>query len=336
VRHIFIVNDKFIRIVTDAAPSVTLATITKRPSAGWTPSAKSKFVFAFAVGMAHFHSLGVLHGDLDPRNIFLNAKLEPVISSITFEPYWGDWARMIFPDFWAPECLFDERRCSFASDVYSFGMTLYSMFATPWGRYSGQVCRVEMFLASGQHPEWHPTIPEFYWELIESCWSFDPSGRPTFLTILDVFCRHHSYVFDKANVADVLAYETALEPTLSLFVTTGPIKTLRSLSMLIPSLQILKKEAISDSQLFIQFANRADPFLLLPEDTPLSVGATSRDVLLVLGRDQWPAGVTPVRLVRWLLNENDFEKIEQIGDPGRAGPVIAARPSELGSDLHRR
>jgi serine/threonine protein kinase len=331
VRHIFVVNNEVIGIVTNVAPPMTLAIITERPSTAWTPSVKSKFVFALAVGTAHLHSLGFVHGNLEPRNIFLKDKPEPVISPLGIELHWNPDIDICSPPphFRAPEVLIDERYY-FISDVYSFGMTLYSMFA-PRGANT-----VEIYVGwglSSRRVERHPTIPAFYWELIEKCWQSNPDERPTFLTILNDLRHCHSYVFDEANMADVLVYEATLESTMSLFVATASIRQWRPLAMLIPSRQILKKEAISNSQLFIRFANRAEPFLLLPEDTPLSVGATSRDVLLVLGRDQWPVVVTPARLVRWLLDDNDFEKIEQIGDPGAVGPVCCCRNKRTGLEF---
>jgi serine/threonine protein kinase len=224
-----------------------------------------------------------------------------------------------------------EMKYPFASDVYSFSMTLYSLFATPWGR-RGRPWFVLSALSSGRRPERVPTIPERLWQLIEWCWNHDPDMRPTFLTIIREFCSHHSYVFEEANIPDVLAYEAALEARMSLFVTAS-IRELRPFAMLIPCHEILRNEAISDSRLFIQFANMDDPFLLLPQDTPQSVGATSGDVLLVLGRDRWPALPTPARLIRWLVDENDFETIEQIGDPGMAGPVYRCRNRRSGLEF---
>jgi hypothetical protein len=112
-------------------------------------------------------------------------------------------------------------------------------------------------------------------------------------------------------MGDVLAYEAVLECTMSLFVATAFSRTLRPLAMPMPCHQIHEEEAISDSQLFIGFANMADPFLLLPEDTPLSVGAASGDVLLVLRRDQYPTLPTPARLIEWLLDDTDMEKMSE-------------------------
>jgi serine/threonine protein kinase len=329
-----------IAVVTDAAPATTLATIRAQlleaPVAEWTPTRKSKFVFGLAAGMEHIHALGVVHGDLRPANIFLNDDLEPVIGGAGIEAHRGDLCRVFELDFRAPESLYYPEVFDLPGDIYSFGMVLYSMFATPWaaqrGDPPGYLQKLHL-IGNGAHVARHPTISDFQWDLMENCWHFDPSRRPSFEDIISCFRWSHSYVFDGAHMDEVMAYELETDEKFRASLPPGPdpagsTRTWESLLV-----NTTCAEMSPDVRMFIRFADKDPPFLLLPQDTVQSLQATREDVVLLLCREEWPTAIVPARLRRCLLDSDDFEEIEPIGDPGTSGPVFRCRNKRTGREF---
>jgi serine/threonine protein kinase len=211
-------------IVTDLMTNGTLGDILKKsyrvPAPEWTPTRQSKCVFGTAAGMAYCHSLGVMHRDLKPDNIFLNADFEPVIADFGISRHCTTdltvTKAMGTPLYMAPE-LFDDdhENYGFSVDVYAFAITLYSLFLPPTElddnpRPPRSPQQLMMRCLRGARFKPSPKIPPEYWTLIESCWKGSPTDRPTFQDIIDFFVADHKYALPGANMDELKAYEAKL------------------------------------------------------------------------------------------------------------------------------
>ncbi|XP_062868062.1 non-receptor tyrosine-protein kinase TYK2 [Trichomycterus rosablanca] len=158
-------------------------------------------------GMDYLHSKRYIHRDLAARNVLVEN--EGVVKIGDFgltkyvpegEIYYRVREDGDSPVFWyAIECL-KESKFSFSSDVWSFGVTLYEILTRCDQRQSPPTKYVEMMgMVQGQMTvmrlinllENHRRLPcpqncprEVY-SLMEQCWDFTPSQRPTFKTLAD-------------------------------------------------------------------------------------------------------------------------------------------------------
>jgi serine/threonine protein kinase len=211
-------------IVTDLMTNGTLGGIVKKlyraPVPEWTETRQSKCVFGMAAGMAYCHSLGVLHRDLKPDNVFLNSEYEPVIADFGISRHCtADLSATKAtgtPLYMSPELFDDENESyGFPVDVYAFAVTLFSMFAAPSElddnpRPPRSPQQLMMRVLRGARFKKTDKIPAAYWEIIQACWRPAPSDRPTFQELIDAFVADHKYVIPGTDMDELKAYEAKL------------------------------------------------------------------------------------------------------------------------------
>jgi serine/threonine protein kinase len=169
--------------------------------------------------MAYLHSKQIIHRDLKPENVFLDDNWEPVIADFGLSKFWAGnvdgTAGLGSALFMAPE-IADRTRYDLSVDVYSFAVLLYTMFLpSPTPKFAdGTELRGPLQLlqraSTGMRFERLPTIPDYYWGLIERCWSHIRENRPPFAELVTEFRRAHEYVFEGADLAEVNRYEEFL------------------------------------------------------------------------------------------------------------------------------
>lgn len=81
-------------------------------------------------GLQSIHAANVVHGDIKPQNVLINAEGEAKLvdfgTSRRLEDVWVWTRRQGTEAYWAPEVAFEEKR-SLVSDIYSVGVLLYEM-----------------------------------------------------------------------------------------------------------------------------------------------------------------------------------------------------------------
>jgi serine/threonine protein kinase len=96
----------------------------------------SKVIFGVAAMMAQVHALHIIHLDLRPENVLLNARGEPLITGFERSGF-GSYYRSVTEDdpialgspvFGAPELMEANGSPSQKADVFSFGVFLYVIF----------------------------------------------------------------------------------------------------------------------------------------------------------------------------------------------------------------
>jgi serine/threonine protein kinase len=159
------------------------------PRKHYPEEARSIIALGVASGLAHLHSLGIVHCDIKPENILLGADLRPKI---------GDFglARLISQRqpqhrgtrvYMAPE-RFENGSPQPPVDVYAYGMVLYELFTGaklyPDLRFDEEIIAAVRGGARPQFPA-GAALPVPLRQLIESCWAGNPANRPTFAEILE-------------------------------------------------------------------------------------------------------------------------------------------------------
>ncbi|XP_046384300.1 tyrosine-protein kinase Shark isoform X2 [Ischnura elegans] len=165
-----------------------------------------------ACGMSYLEEKGFVHRDLAARNILLASKVQAKISDFGLSralrvdsDYYRATQGGRWPIKWyAPES-FNYGTFSHASDVWSFGVTLWEMFSygkQPYGDLRG--VQVIQLVEKGERLPKPARCPEVVWELITKCWAYKAAERPTFSSLSDAFSSVAEYVNVQELVGGVI------------------------------------------------------------------------------------------------------------------------------------
>jgi serine/threonine protein kinase len=171
----------------------------------WTDGCKARSIAGIVLGMKFIHSKGLIHQDLKPENILFDdhhrIRIADFGSSRIFE------ANVTMTDVGTPLYMAPEvPTCHYTNkvDVYSFGMILYEIVVGD-GLFSNPGDKMQLFF--NLQRQWRPRIPEGVEptsrELIEKCWSVDPSNRPSFDEIWKAMEKCNFRLLPGANKSDV-------------------------------------------------------------------------------------------------------------------------------------
>nr|CAB3265276.1 insulin receptor [Phallusia mammillata] len=168
-----------------------------------------------ADGMAYLSETKFVHRDLAARNCLVHADMTVKIGDfgLTRDVYETDYYRIdsrgILPVRWmAPESLkdgvFDSR-----SDVWSFGIVLWEIATLAEQPYQGlQHDQVTRYVIDGGYMEQPKECPKKIYDLMQLCWHYSPSMRPTFSEIVSILSPDLSEGF-----REVSFYHERKEPT---------------------------------------------------------------------------------------------------------------------------
>jgi serine/threonine protein kinase len=204
-------GEKSVQLVMEYVPLGSLRDYLPRHSVGLV----QLLLFAQQIceGMAYLHAQRYIHRDLAARNVLLdNDRLVKIgdFGLAKAVPEGHEYYRVRedgdSPVFWyAPECL---KECKFyyASDVWSFGVTLYellthcdssqsppSKFIELIGLTQGQmtVLRLTELLERGERLPRPDRCPSEVYLLMKNCWEAEASFRPTFQNLIPILKMVH-------------------------------------------------------------------------------------------------------------------------------------------------
>ncbi|KAH8813632.1 kinase-like domain-containing protein [Flagelloscypha sp. PMI_526] len=158
-----------------------------------TSADRIQWLLGIAKGVQYIHAVGLYHGDIKGANILINDQEEPCladlgISSIaasTSETLGWETAsnggfkgslRWLSPEVvMSPDLLKTTQR-----DMYAFGSTMLEILSgrPPWSNVREDT-KVILNLSQGKHPDRAEGIGDDIWSIIESCWAYEPTQRPT-------------------------------------------------------------------------------------------------------------------------------------------------------------
>ncbi|RIB18527.1 kinase-like domain-containing protein, partial [Gigaspora rosea] len=144
-------------------------------------------------GLKNIHEGNSVHKDLHAGNILIHNtenKDYTAISDLGLCHFVSRGLRLQNPNvvygvipYIAPEVL-QGRPYTKAADIYSTGVLMWviSSGKQPF-EDRGHDFQLQIDICNGMRPEITPDTPQFYQELMESCWNQDPKQRPTIQTI---------------------------------------------------------------------------------------------------------------------------------------------------------
>lgn len=155
-----------------------------------------------ACGMQYLEQHHFVHRDLAARNILLASRFQAKISDFGLSRAIGagdDYYRASqggkWPIKWyAPES-FNYGTFSHASDVWSFGVTMWEMFslgAPPYHDMKG--VDVIKLIEDNQRLAQPDLCPDKVFEIMKSCWNYNPKNRPTFKFLTRFFSDDIEYI----------------------------------------------------------------------------------------------------------------------------------------------
>ena len=175
-----------------------------------TSTRKTVIMMGVAHAMSVLHSNGIIHRDLKSMNVLLDQYLYPVVCDFGISRFMNETKSLTVqvgtPHWMAPELLAGKKNYDRSIDVYSYGMLLYEMITSTVPFADLELCDViKMVCEEHKIPELtgiNPNSETNLHKLYSECSSFDPSKRPTFSQIYDMF-KNHTVYFDGTDFEEV-------------------------------------------------------------------------------------------------------------------------------------
>lgn len=205
MRHEFVVrlygvvlDTKTVMLVSELASCGSLLECLRNPSLRETffIDTLCEFCIQIASGMKYLASKRLIHRDLAARNVLVFSPNKVKIADFGLSRllgvgeyyYRGDLTEgMKLPIAWcAPESI-NFLRFTSASDVWSFGVTMFELFSygeTPWGGLTGTEILSAVDYPRNERLSSPQLCPADYYRLMHQCWAYKPEERPTFSDIL--------------------------------------------------------------------------------------------------------------------------------------------------------
>ncbi|EQC34976.1 serine/threonine protein kinase [Saprolegnia diclina VS20] len=172
-------------IVTEYMPLGSLAGVVASPSAAtmYPPSVRTSMLRDAANGLLHLHNNAFLHRDMAARNCLVDVDGRVKIGDFGLARRGAvvDASMSVGPLKWmAPESLSPPHVFSPASDVFSFGVTMWEVYSGTKPFEGQHALDVAVRVCEGDRlPLQNVPIPEAHLELIARCFAPDPMARPS-------------------------------------------------------------------------------------------------------------------------------------------------------------
>ena len=179
-------------------------------------------IYGIASGMSYLHLHNIIHRDLKPENIYFDSSFHPKITgfdiSIEIPPN-SDKNESVKGtklkgtiEYLSPEVL-SSLEYSKSSDVYAFSLVVYQIVTNQkvFTNFNKVNELIKSIIENEERPKFEGQISEAYQNLIEQCWSQDPSKRPTFDEILNELRTNHGFITETVDKDEFSKYIEFIE-----------------------------------------------------------------------------------------------------------------------------
>lgn len=187
-----------------------------------------------ARGMEYLHSKKIYHGDLDPSNVFLKARINSSAENGYFHAKVSGFGLSTIKNhttrnnlnnqtgahsiiWYAPEVLAEQEnpeskhklKHTEKADVYSFGMICFELLTgkVPFedGHLQGE--KMSRNIRAGERPLFPSPSPRYLANLIKKCWQTDPIQRPSFSSICRILRYIKQFLLMSINYPNQLEFQ---------------------------------------------------------------------------------------------------------------------------------
>lgn len=111
------------------------------------------------------------------------------------------------PIYMAPE-IWETQKYGKEGDVYSFSLVVYEIVTNeiPFKDFNTIAQIYANVVMKGNRPEFDFPVPDSYRNLIEKCWAYDPTDRPTFDEIVNMLKSDSGFITDLVDENGFLDY----------------------------------------------------------------------------------------------------------------------------------
>uniref|UniRef100_A0A0R3S2M2 non-specific protein-tyrosine kinase n=1 Tax=Elaeophora elaphi TaxID=1147741 RepID=A0A0R3S2M2_9BILA len=216
-----VLDTKAVMLVSELAPCGSLLECLQKPSlrATFFVDTFCKFSIQIAQGMKYLSDERLIHRDLAARNVLVFSADRVKISDFGLSRSLGmgeDYYRSEFseavklPIAWcAPEAI-NFLKFTPASDVWSYGVTLFEIFSfgqMPWAGFSGAQILAAIDYPNLQRLECPDACPVEFYDLMMQCWAHKPEERPSFTDIV----RHLPEIIPQCLVTVTSCYDGIID-----------------------------------------------------------------------------------------------------------------------------
>lgn len=238
-------------LITEFYSNGPLTNFLSQKNPSFNDTKKLISIYGIASGMSYLHSHDILHCDLKSSNIYFDDKMIPKIAGFHISKQLAS----IIPDdnffikgtpaYLAPE-IYSNEGSSKASDVYSFSFLIYEIITNekPFKNYENVIHFFNEVIQKGVRPQIDSSIPDCYRELIERCWSENPSERPTFDQIVTELKTNKKFITEKVDEKEFCEYIQFIENSENTYESTVAIPSLE---------EVLESQTFKEFDLNIKF-----------------------------------------------------------------------------------
>jgi predicted Ser/Thr protein kinase len=166
----------------------------KLANLGWNK--KNAMLWSVANAVRSLHRYGIMHRDLKPQNILVDASYHCYLTDFGMSRYSSDRKRSKTMNvgttpYMAPEVLSGNGFYDHSVDAFSFGVILWQVVAGEVSPYSSiSSFNIPDYVISGNRMPIPTDAPDYLSTLISECWASDPKTRPTFDEIVARLAAH--------------------------------------------------------------------------------------------------------------------------------------------------
>lgn len=205
-------------IITEYIPNGSLATVIDSYIQGDEPPFEGKWndtltlinIYGVASGMAYLHKNHIIHRDMKPENVLLDANFYPRITDFGLSKILDadpnhQSMKAGTPQYMAPEII-NGTNYNTSVDVYAYGVIIYELITKTFAYSNLPLMQVINKVTYGYRPTIPEDVPAAYRELIESCWAQNSCDRPSFNDIVEKVESDPAFITETVNRDQFIDY----------------------------------------------------------------------------------------------------------------------------------